>query len=477
MWNLSNDAVITKDLKGIITSWNKGAEEFFGYSADEIIGQPILRLIPPDRVTEEEQISSQIKQDQLVGHFETMRLKKDGTLIDVSITVSPVKDKNGTIIGASKITRDISEHQQAEKQFQLAIESAPNAIVMVNKEGKIVLVNSRTENYFGYIRTELVGNNVDVLVPEPFRNGHTNYRTSFYKEPALRAMGVGRELYGLRKDGSEFPVEIGLAPIETPEETFVMATVVDITARRHAETELQHTMSELQRSNTELEQFAYVASHDLQEPLRMVSSYLQLIERRYKGKLNSDADEFINFAVDGARRMQGLIEDLLAFSRVGTQGRPFEPVDANTALDRALKNLDLMIGESSATITRTELPTLNADPVQLIQLFQNLIGNGIKFCRPGEPPHIEISVVQNGSEWEFNVRDNGIGIDPQFAERIFVIFQRLHSRGKYPGTGIGLAICKKIVERHGGYIWVDSQPNTGASFYFTFPMLETGGQL
>jgi light-regulated signal transduction histidine kinase (bacteriophytochrome) len=235
-------------------------------------------------------------------------------------------------------------------------------------------------------------------------------------------------------------------------------------------------MQDLKRSNAELEQFAYVASHDLQEPLRMVSSYLQLLSRRYQGKLDSDADEFIDFAVDGARRMQRLIEDLLAFSRIGTRGKPFEQVNANLALDKALANLTMTIEETSSKIMRSELPTLNADETQLVQLFQNLIVNGIKFHKTDETPKVEISAVQEGNEWKFAVQDNGIGIDLQFAERIFVIFQRLHPRTEYPGTGIGLAICKKIVERHGGRIWVESKPDAGATFYFTFPTTKAGGQ-
>ncbi|MFB0517363.1 MAG: ATP-binding protein, partial [Candidatus Neomarinimicrobiota bacterium] len=246
---------------------------------------------------------------------------------------------------------------------------------------------------------------------------------------------------------------------------YLIAQMEDITRRKVAEEALIEQSEALKRSNQELEQFAYITSHDLQEPLRMVSGYSQLLARRYQGKLDADADEFIAYLVDGANRMKRLINDLLTYSRVQRAGRDFEPTDSEAALDQALANLHAAIEEQGAEVSHDPLPMVMADTSHLVQLFQNLIGNAIKF-HGKDPPNIHVSAKENESKWIFSVRDNGIGIDPQYADRIFRIFQRLHGREEYPGTGIGLAICKKIVEHHGGNIWVESQPGKGSAFYF-----------
>jgi signal transduction histidine kinase len=244
----------------------------------------------------------------------------------------------------------------------------------------------------------------------------------------------------------------------------------DVTERKRAERALADRAADLARSNAELEQFANVASHDLQEPLRMVASYAQMLAKRYQGKLDADADEFIGYVVDGVHQMYQLINGLLAYSQVGSQLKAFQPTDCNAVIGGALVNLRGTIKDNAALITHDSLPTVMADALQLELLFQNLIGNAIKF-HGKQPPQIKVSVDQKENEWLFSVRDNGIGIDSQYADRIFTIFERLHTTKDYPGTGIGLAICKKIVERHGGRIWVESQPGTGSTFYFTFPKM------
>jgi light-regulated signal transduction histidine kinase (bacteriophytochrome) len=238
---------------------------------------------------------------------------------------------------------------------------------------------------------------------------------------------------------------------------------------RQANLELQRQAEELRRSNEDLQQFAYSASHDLQEPLRMVTNYVQLLAQRYQGKLDGDADDFIKFAVEGTARMQELIDDLLNYARVQTKGRVFEQIDCEEVFERVLFMLQTKVEEENAVITHDPLPVVLADGVQLGQLLQNLLSNALKF-HGGEPPCVHVSAERKGHEWVFTVRDQGIGIDPQFAKRIFTIFQRLHTRSEFPGTGVGLAICKRIVERHGGRIWVESELGKGATFYFTLPV-------
>jgi PAS domain S-box-containing protein len=261
---------------------------------------------------------------------------------------------------------------------------------------------------------------------------------------------------------------------ETKRMQMVLLAIEDITERKRAERELKQAdelkqaVEALELSNRDLEQFAYVASHDLQEPLRMVSSFTQLLAKRYRSKLDKDADEFIDYIVAGAKRMQALINDLLTYSRVDTRGESFGLVDSEAAFNQAMANLRLTIEEGEAVITHDPLPPLIADNSQIVQLFQNLLGNAIKFCSK-EPPRIHVSAEQENNEWVFSFRDNGIGIAPEYFDRIFVIFQRLHNREEYTGTGTGLAICKRIVERHGGRIWVESEPSKGSTFYFTIP--------
>lgn len=365
-------------------------------------------------------------------------------------------------------TRELARSQQA---FQALTDTANDAIIAADASGCIRYLNAAAERCFGRSAAELLQQPLTLLMPERYRAAHRNGMARFIAGAEPRVVGGSVELAGLRHDGSEFPLEISIGHWQSDGEHHFTAILRDITARRDAETALETQRKELERSNADLEQFAYVASHDLQEPLRMVASYVQLLSRRYKGKLDQDADDFIGFAVDGAMRMQRLIDDLLTYSRIGTRGESRRNVSATECLQAVMRNLVARIEETGADIHYADLPTIRVDALQFTQLLQNLLGNALKFCSD-QRPQIRIDAVREDEFWHFRVSDNGIGIDPQYAERIFVIFQRLHTRQHYAGTGIGLAICKKIVERAGGRIWVESKPGQGATFHFTIPATE-----
>jgi len=337
----SDDAIISKDLNSVITSWNKSAERLFGYTEAEAIGKPITILIPPDRLDEEPQILSRIRSGERVDHFETTRVRKDGKLIDISLTISPVRDRTGRIVGASKIARDITERRKAD--------------------------------------------------------------------------------------------------------------------------------ADLRRANRDLEQFAYSASHDLQEPLRTVNIYSELLTKRYHDKLDGQALEYLSHIRTGAMRMEALIRDLLSFTQITKLDVVPESVDANDILAKVLVDLEETIKDCNARVTADPLPCVRMHGSHLRQLFQNLIGNALKYCHAERPPVVHISAEIQGGYVVFSVNDNGIGIGPEYHKSIFDLFKRLHTSNEYEGTGLGLAICERIMTQYGGQIWVESEVGTGSTFKFSLP--------
>ena len=358
-----------------------------------------------------------------------------------------------------------------EAKFQTLIEAAPDAFIISDEAGKIRLVNSQTERLFGYLRRDLMDKPAELLLSERFRQEHMIRRQQCLDSPEILSGQTSFELCGLRADGTEFPIEMTLSAVRTDEGLQVSSAVRDISERKRAESVLERTAAELTRSKTELEQLAYAASHDLQEPLRTIVGATQLLARDYKDKLDAEANQWMTFAAEGAKRMQTLLNALLDYTRLGLPLRPFGLVDCHTTYQAAVANLRAAIEESGADLTSGPLPIVMGDGVQLIQLFQNLLGNAIKF-RGEVRPRIHVSAERQDKQWRIKVLDNGIGIDPKNFGRLFVLFQRVHPVDKYPGTGIGLAICRKIVERHGGRIGVESTPGGGSTFYFSLAMVD-----
>ena len=475
------DAMVVVNQGGHIVLLNLQAEKQFGYRRDELLGQQVKNIIPQgfaERLLSDELRSAEDALAQQIGTgIELQGRRKDGSEFPIEIMLSPLQSVEGILVTAA--IRDISVRKDAEKhlaqmegRYRGLLEAAPDAMVVVNQGGQIVLLNLQAEKQFGYRRDELLGQQVKNIIPQGFAERLRSDELRSAEDALAQQIGTGIELQARRKDGSEFPIEIMLSPLQSVEGILVTAAIRDISTRKNAEVTLMRNIQELNRSNEELEQFANIASHDLQEPLRMVASYTQLLAKRYKGRLDSDADEFIAYAVDGSNRMQGLIQDLLAYSHAGTNGRAHRKLASEDIFAVALTNLRATIEESGAVVTHDFLPVITTDDSQLAQVFQNLVGNAIKY-RGAAVPHVHVSALKNASdEWVYSVRDNGLGIDPQYFEKIFILFQRLHGREEFKGTGIGLAICKKIVERLRGRIWVESQPGKGSTFYFTLPAKE-----
>ncbi len=372
---------------------------------------------------------------------------------------------NGNAVGERKTAGVVTPEPSPESLAALALQAIPDPLIVVDGDFRIRLANASFCKTFD-IPPQTIYEQFMQDLPDA---GWEAVRDVLAERSTQRS-----PISGVRIDfqfaNHRRTFSLSAHPIEEtqPSSGLTLLQLEDVTLRRKREAARDMATADLERSNTDLEQFAYVASHDLQEPLRMVASFTQLLAKRYQGQLDAEADEFIGYAVDGARRMQALVNDLLAYSRVGRRELKVTSIDFEKVVATLQQDLRSAISDSAAAITHDPLPTLEADPLQLRQLLQNLLANAIKF-RGKEPPQVHLSAVEGSSEWTIAVRDNGIGIPEGQRDRIFDIFQRLHSRSEYPGTGIGLAVCKKIVERHGGRIWVESAPDYGTIFLFTLP--------
>ena len=470
------------DAEGRLIRINNTELKILGHTAEELLGQFVWKLSTDEETSRRATLAKLGGDQTLAQSYERIFRRKDGSTVPVLVNDRLLKLPDGVIIGIHSTVEDITARKAAEKSLarrtaELArerlflrtlIDNLPDIIFAKDAQYRFTLVNTACARQLGAGSVEAVPGKTDTdfVSPELASQYLADEQALMQsgepvtKEEPFQHKGTGELRWSLttkvplKDDAGKVVGLIGIAR--------------DITERREAEVQLQRTMAELERSNKELEQFAYIASHDLQEPLRMVSSYTQLLAKRYEGQLDEKTKKYVHYAVDGASRMQSLIIDLLAYSRVGRRGKPLEPADSRAILGEALQNLAARIEETGAVITNGDLPTVRADASQLVLVFQNLISNAIKFRREGVPG-IHVSARDKGGEWLFAVKDNGIGIEARHADRVFVIFQRLHTREEYPGTGIGLSVCKRVVERHGGKIWFESEPGNGTTFFFTIP--------
>ncbi len=360
------------------------------------------------------------------------------------------------------------EIKQQENRIRKVIEASPSAIILMDSKKKISLINAQTEKIFGYSREELIGNTAEKLIPLRLLKLEFKLDDIFSSKNEIDTLGIDQNFYGLTKDNKELPIEIRLSYIEIHGQDMVLASILDITERKQQESDIKKYVEQLKSKNKELEQFSYITSHDLQEPLRTVLSFIDVIQEDYSDKLDEELNLYLKYISEASTRMSNLIKSLLDYSRIGHNG-VVGIVDCNTLLDSVIADLKYKIDNSHAEINYSKLPSIEGFNLELRLLFQNLIINAIKFQKKTEVPKIDITFEDKGTHWQFNIADNGIGIKEEFQNKIFVIFQRLHNREEYDGTGIGLSHCQKIVQLHGGEIWVTSEAGIGSTFHFTIP--------
>ena len=457
------DAMVIVGENGRIALINGQTARLFGYTRDELHDQPIEILVPERfRSVHPEHRASYFgdaRTRPMGAGLDLFGRRNDGSEFPAEISLSPMDTEDGRLIIAA--IRDISERHKAEQMFRGLLEAAPDAMVIVDATGRIVLVNARTEALFGYSRRELLERPVEILIPERFRELHPGHRHGYFAKPVGRAMGSQLDLYGLKRDGTEFPIEISLSPLDTPDGVLVSSAIRDITARRRIE-------SALVLANRELEAFSYSVAHDLRAPLRGMNGFAQLLLETYHDKFDEEARDWMSEILSNARQMGSLIDALLSLSRVARIQLKREWVDL-TAMARASAQ-QLAAGDSHRPVAVVVADGLfaDADPLLARTVVDNLLANAWKFTRKVAEPRIDVGVTDDGERRAFFVRDNGAGFDMAFANKLFVPFQRLHTVAEFPGTGIGLASVQRIVQRHGGAIWAEGGIDRGATFYFTF---------
>jgi len=477
-------AITMLDLQGRVTSWNAGAERITGYRAEEVIGKQFSIFYPKEEVKagspqRQLEIASSLGSVELQG----WRLRNDGSRFWAAVTITALRDAQGNLAGFVKMSRDITEKRSVDEALQKSrnmlerlFETAPDAVVVVDGNGTIRKVNQQTEVLFGYMREELVGQRVELLIPERYHKRHRQHRRGYFEDPRPRKMGIGLELNGRNQDGREIPLDIMLNPIETNEGTWAFAVIRDITQQKlsaakilELNTALQNQVAQLASTNKELEAFSYSVSHDLRAPLRHIIGFVDLLNNKGNVALDDKSSHYLRVITEAAQKMGNLIDDLLAFSRMGRTEIMKTRVDFRQLVQEVAKETAEESRERDLEWEIGPLPEVIGDAAMLRQVVYNLVANAIKFTRPRSRARIEIGAVEREHETHFYVRDNGVGFDAAYVNKLFGLFQRLHRADEFEGTGVGLAIVQRIIIRHGGRVWAEGTVDGGATFWFTLP--------
>ncbi|HEY9526711.1 MAG TPA: PAS domain S-box protein, partial [Anaerolineales bacterium] len=470
------DGMVIVDHEGTIVMVNAQMERLFGYNREEVIGRHVEMLVPTRfkdvHPFHRGQYVKSPRSRPMGADLELYGLRKDGVEFPVEISLSPMESEEDNLIIAA--IRDITERKRAEEKFRGLLESAPDAMVVVDQQGVIQLVNSQTEKLFGYDRVQLVGEPVEIIVPKRFRKKHSRHRQGYHAEHPTRPMGIGLDLFGLRKNGTEFPVEISLSPLETEEGLLVSAAIRDVTQRKLMEEDVQklnedlkQRAAQLEAANRELEAFSYSVSHDLRAPLRSIDGFSHVVLEDYGEQLPADARGYLERVRAAAQRMAVLIDDLLNLSRVTRTAVQPKFINLSKMVEEIVEGLQEAQPDRQVVLSLTPDLMVEADPHLMHIVLENLLSNAWKFTSKEEQPEVEFGQKKHLKERTFYVRDNGVGFDMAYADKLFGVFQRLHSVSEFPGTGVGLATVQRIISIHGGRIWAESAEGQGTTFYFT----------
>ena len=462
--HIAPDAMIISNEQGRIILVNRQAETLFGYQPGEILNQPIEILIPEEfrntHILHRDRYITEPRTRPMGEGFQLYGLRKDNTRFPVEISLSPINTETGLMVAAA--VRDITLIRKSEQKFRSLLDAAPDAIVIVDRNGKIQMVNLQTEKLFGYKREEMIGKEVEILLPREVAGKHLVHREAYIQSPKVRSMGSGLELHAVRKNGTQFPVEISLSPLDTEDGILISAAVRDITERKRLE-------SELRKSNEEIEAFTYSVSHDLRAPLRGIIGYTTILSEDYGPQLDEEGKRITAAIISNTQKMGHLIDDLLAFSRLNKQELAKTRVNSRELVSEVINALNRGPENPGLQWNIGELPDVQADQNTIRQVWINLIQNAVKYSGKSPSPQISVSGYRQPQRIVFEVRDNGVGFDQKYSHKLFKVFQRLHSQDEFEGTGVGLALVHKIIQRHGGEVWAESEVGKGARFFFSLP--------